>query len=96
MAVTLTAAQKAAAVAAAAQAATTAAMQAALTNLYAIRDSGTQRSLTKLGEVEFEKWYRSDTELLAAIGSLERRLGIQRVTNIVVHGHKGWSRRDDR
>jgi hypothetical protein len=67
-----------------------------LTNLYAVRDSGLLRKTIKIAGIENEYEYRSDKELLAAINALERRLGMNQLTNIVVHGRKGWNRRNHR
>jgi hypothetical protein len=83
----LTDAEEAALIAAATEQAT---LNDNLANLYAVRDTGMVRKLTKIGGAEFENWYRTDKEILAAIGSLQQRLGIQPLTKMVVRSSKGW------
>jgi hypothetical protein len=83
----LTDAEEAAAIAAATEQAT---LTDNLANLYALRDTGLARKLQKIGPIETETWTRSDSDLLAAIASLERRLGRQPLTKMVVRSSKGW------
>jgi hypothetical protein len=95
MANTVFQAKMAAAAKAAAEAAAIATMQERLEKLYCARDSGELRVTFKAGGYETTTEYRSQSEIMLAIGSLERRLGMQRATNIVVHGRKGWFRRNE-